>query len=115
MTDAVGLHSPVVAQYQAIKADYPQMLVVDRMGDFHELFHADAEKAARLLDITLTQRGQPASRSSCLTCCRSRQRARPRQRNKVSQQSSCYTSYSDRRLFYGGSGARSAARGFRLR
>jgi len=60
MTDTVKLHSPVMAQYQAIKAEYPQTLVFYRMGDFYELFYADAEKAARLLDITLTQRGQSA-------------------------------------------------------
>ena len=45
-------------QYLAIKAGYPTTLVFYRMGDFYELFFGDAEKAARLLDITLTQRGQ---------------------------------------------------------
>ena len=44
-------------QYLAIKAGYPTTLVFYRMGDFYELFFGDAEKAARLLDITLTQRG----------------------------------------------------------
>ena len=44
-------------QYLAIKAGYPQTLVFYRMGDFYELFFGDAEKAARLLDITLTRRG----------------------------------------------------------
>ncbi|GAA4422992.1 DNA mismatch repair protein MutS [Acidovorax lacteus] len=47
-------------QYLALKAGYPDTLVFYRMGDFYELFYADAEKAARLLDITLTQRGQSA-------------------------------------------------------
>jgi DNA mismatch repair protein MutS len=51
-------HTPMMQQYLAIKAGYPQTLVFYRMGDFYELFFADAEKAARLLDITLTQRGQ---------------------------------------------------------
>ncbi|MEI6601530.1 MAG: DNA mismatch repair protein MutS, partial [Comamonadaceae bacterium] len=45
-------------QYLAIKAGYPDTLLLYRMGDFYELFFADAEKASRLLNITLTQRGQ---------------------------------------------------------
>jgi DNA mismatch repair protein MutS len=53
-------HSPVMAQYLGLKADYPDTLLFYRMGDFYELFYADAEKAARLLNITLTQRGQSA-------------------------------------------------------
>lgn len=48
----------MMQQYLAIKAEYPHTLVFYRMGDFYELFYADAEKAVRLLDITLTQRGQ---------------------------------------------------------
>ncbi len=47
-------------QYFAAKADYPDTLVFFRMGDFYELFYDDARKAARLLDITLTQRGSSA-------------------------------------------------------
>jgi DNA mismatch repair protein MutS len=50
-------HTPMMQQYLAIKADYPDTLVLYRMGDFYEVFFADAEKAARLLDITLTKRG----------------------------------------------------------
>ena len=50
----------MMQQYHAIKADYPDTLVFYRMGDFYEVFYADAEKAARLLDITLTRRGQSA-------------------------------------------------------
>ena len=53
-------HTPMMAQYHAIKADYPDTLVFYRMGDFYEVFYGDAEKAARLLDITLTRRGQSA-------------------------------------------------------
>ncbi|MCU0942568.1 MAG: DNA mismatch repair protein MutS [Hydrogenophaga sp.] len=52
----------MMQQYLAIKAGYPHTLVFYRMGDFYELFFDDAEKAARLLDITLTQRGQSAGR-----------------------------------------------------
>ncbi|PWF47755.1 DNA mismatch repair protein MutS [Massilia glaciei] len=49
--------TPMMQQYLRIKAEYPTMLVFYRMGDFYELFHADAEKAARILGITLTARG----------------------------------------------------------
>ncbi|UXI70651.1 DNA mismatch repair protein MutS [Tahibacter amnicola] len=47
-------------QYFSAKQDYPDTLLFFRMGDFYELFYDDARKAARLLDITLTQRGQSA-------------------------------------------------------
>ncbi len=53
-------HTPLMRQYFAAKADYPDTLVFFRMGDFYELFYDDARKAARLLDLTLTQRGQSA-------------------------------------------------------
>jgi len=45
-------------QYLAIKKDYPETLLFYRMGDFYELFFADAERAAEELDITLTARGK---------------------------------------------------------
>ncbi len=51
-------HTPMMQQYLALKAEYPDMLLFYRMGDFYELFHGDAERAAKLLDITLTARGQ---------------------------------------------------------
>ncbi|HEU0283468.1 MAG TPA: DNA mismatch repair protein MutS, partial [Gallionella sp.] len=50
-------HTPMMQQYLRIKAEHPGMLLFYRMGDFYELFFADAERAAKLLDITLTQRG----------------------------------------------------------
>ena len=50
-------HTPMMQQYLRIKADYPTMLVFYRMGDFYELFFEDAEKASRILGITLTARG----------------------------------------------------------
>jgi len=53
-------HTPMMAQYLGLKADFPDTLLFYRMGDFYELFWADAEKAARLLDITLTRRGMSA-------------------------------------------------------
>jgi DNA mismatch repair protein MutS len=56
MTD-LEKHTPMMQQYLRIKADHPDTLVFYRMGDFYELFFDDAEKASRLLGITLTQRG----------------------------------------------------------
>src|ERR1044071_1667194 len=53
-------HTPMMQQYLALKAEYPDMLLFYRMGDFYEMFYADAERAAKLLDITLTTRGQSA-------------------------------------------------------
>ena len=47
----------MMQQYLRIKAEHPDMLLFYRMGDFYELFHDDAVRAAGLLDITLTQRG----------------------------------------------------------
>ncbi len=49
--------TPMMQQYLRIKAEHPDMLLFYRMGDFYELFHEDATRAAKLLDITLTQRG----------------------------------------------------------
>ncbi len=60
MSEADKQHTPMMAQYLGLKADYPDTLLFYRMGDFYELFYADAEKAARLLNITLTRRGQSA-------------------------------------------------------
>ena len=62
MKKELDSHTPMMQQYLAIKAEYPTTLVLYRMGDFYELFFDDAEKAARLLDITLTARGQSAGK-----------------------------------------------------
>ncbi len=53
-------HTPMMQQYLRIKAQHSDMLLFYRMGDFYELFYEDAEKAAHLLDITLTRRGVSA-------------------------------------------------------
>ncbi|HEX4299706.1 MAG TPA: DNA mismatch repair protein MutS [Gammaproteobacteria bacterium] len=53
-------HTPMMRQYLRAKAEHPDALLFYRMGDFYELFYDDARKAARLMDITLTQRGQSA-------------------------------------------------------
>lgn len=53
-------HTPMMQQFLALKAEHPDELLFYRMGDFYELFYDDAEKVAKLLDITLTTRGQSA-------------------------------------------------------
>lgn len=55
-------HTPMMRQYLGIKAEYPDILLFYRMGDFYELFFEDAQKASKLLDITLTHRGQSAGK-----------------------------------------------------
>jgi DNA mismatch repair protein MutS len=60
-------HTPMMQQYLRLKADYPTMLLFYRMGDFYELFHDDAEKASRILGITLTARG--ASNGNPIRMC----------------------------------------------
>ena len=57
---ALDAHTPMMRQYLSIKTDHPDDLLFYRMGDFYELFYADAARAAELLDITLTSRGQSA-------------------------------------------------------
>ncbi|HEX2082905.1 MAG TPA: DNA mismatch repair protein MutS [Xanthomonadaceae bacterium] len=56
-------HTPLMKQYFAAKAEHPDVLLFFHMGDFYELFYDDARKAARLLDITLTQRGQSGGKA----------------------------------------------------
>jgi DNA mismatch repair protein MutS len=51
-------HTPMMQQYFRLKAEIPNIMLFYRMGDFYELFYDDARNAARLLDITLTSRGQ---------------------------------------------------------
>ncbi len=62
MDDSTIQHTPVMRQYLAIKAQHPDTLVFYQMGDFYELFYDDAERAAQLLNITLTSRGASAGR-----------------------------------------------------
>ena len=59
-TPTLPEHTPLMRQYLALKAEQPDLLLLFRMGDFYELFYDDARRAANLLDITLTQRGQSA-------------------------------------------------------
>ena len=53
-------HTPMMQQYLKIKAEFPNMLVFYRMGDFYELFFDDARRASQLLDLSLTARGRSA-------------------------------------------------------
>src|SRR3990167_2225350 len=53
-------HTPMMQQYWHIKGQHPDILVFYRLGDFYELFYDDAKKAAQILNITLTSRGQSA-------------------------------------------------------
>ncbi len=62
LNDLVNSHTPVMQQYLRIKSRHPDALLFYRMGDFYELFYEDARRAAALLDITLTTRGQSAGR-----------------------------------------------------
>lgn len=55
-------HTPMMQQYLRIKAEHPDTLLFYRMGDFYELFFEDAQKAAHILGITLTSRGQTANK-----------------------------------------------------
>ena len=58
MDNNLSNHTPMMQQYLRIKQQHRDQLVFYRMGDFYELFYDDAKKAAQLLDITLTKRGQ---------------------------------------------------------
>ncbi|MEK6730567.1 MAG: DNA mismatch repair protein MutS [Pseudomonadota bacterium] len=58
VTTDLTQHTPMMQQYLRIKAQHKDMLVFYRMGDFYELFFDDAKKAAKLINITLTHRGQ---------------------------------------------------------
>ena len=53
-------HTPMMQQYLRIKANHPDMLLFYRMGDFYELFHADAEKAA-LIELKQAKLVQPVA------------------------------------------------------
>ena len=54
----ISSHTPMMRQYLTIKAEFPNILIFYRMGDFYELFFDDAKKASDLLDISLTARGK---------------------------------------------------------
>ena len=60
--------TPVMAQYHEIKAAHPDCLLFFRMGDFYELFFADAIAAAPALDIALTRRGKNPDGSDIPMC-----------------------------------------------
>ncbi|HWL62111.1 MAG TPA: DNA mismatch repair protein MutS [Steroidobacteraceae bacterium] len=60
MTDSLQNHTPMMQQYLRLKAEHPDVLLFYRMGDFYEMFYEDARRAASLIDIALTTRGQSA-------------------------------------------------------
>ena len=49
--------TPILQQYRAVKAEHPDALVLARLGDFYEMFGADAQEAAPILGVALTGRG----------------------------------------------------------
>ena len=57
MAKKVKKETPLMKQYNAIKAKYPDALLLFRVGDFYETFGSDAVKASKILDIILTKRG----------------------------------------------------------
>ena len=59
----LSAHTPMMQQYWRLKNQHPDQLMFYRMGDFYEIFYEDAKKAAALLDITLTARGQSAGQA----------------------------------------------------
>ncbi|MFT5781906.1 MAG: DNA mismatch repair protein MutS [Pseudomonas sp.] len=66
MTKAIqdlSAHTPMMQQYWRLKSQHPELLMFYRMGDFYEIFYEDAKRAAKLLDITLTSRGQSAGQA----------------------------------------------------
>src|SRR6185437_9904753 len=60
------IETPLMKQYNAIKAKYPGALLLFRVGDFYETFGEDAIKASRILDITLTKRGNGSASETAL-------------------------------------------------
>lgn len=58
----IASHTPMMQQYLTIKKNHPTILLFYRMGDFYELFFDDAKKASKLIDITLTHRGNSAGK-----------------------------------------------------
>lgn len=61
-TSTIDTHTPVMQQYLRLKAQHAGCLLLYRMGDFYELFYDDAEYAAQILSINLTQRGKSAGK-----------------------------------------------------
>ena len=58
-------HTPMMVQYLTMKANYPQALLLYRMGDFYEMFGDDAIVGAKVLQIALTSRNKNKSLPMC--------------------------------------------------
>ncbi|CAK7027103.1 MAG: DNA mismatch repair protein MutS [Kerstersia gyiorum] len=56
----LSAHTPMMRQYLELKQEAGPLLLLYRMGDFYEMFYEDAERGARLLNLTLTKRGNSA-------------------------------------------------------
>jgi len=63
MSSTAPVHTPMMQQYLGIKSEHPDTLLFYRMGDFYELFFGDAQRAAGLLNITLTSRGKSGGKA----------------------------------------------------
>ena len=55
------MSTPLMKQYQQVKAKHPDTILLFRMGDFYETFEEDAKVASKVLGITLTRRGNGAA------------------------------------------------------
>ena len=58
-TTPMDYNTPMMRQWKMIKEQYPDALLLFRCGDFYEIFYEDAEKACKILNITLTRRNNP--------------------------------------------------------
>ena len=56
----ISAHTPMMQQYLRIKKDFPDTLLLYRMGDFYEMFYEDAKRGGELLGISVTTRGKSA-------------------------------------------------------
>lgn len=66
LAKAAKKETPLMKQYNAIKAKYPNALLLFRVGDFYETFGEDAVKASKILDIILTKRGAGSESETAL-------------------------------------------------
>ena len=70
MTQENNTLTPLMQQYQDIKAEYHDVLLFFQVGDFYELFYDDAKKAAAFLGIALTARGKHKDEPIPFVVCR---------------------------------------------
>ena len=68
MADTIAKITPMLRQYFDTKAQYPDHLLLFRMGDFYEMFFEDAERASKILDIALTSRSHKNAEEKIPLC-----------------------------------------------